>query len=72
MNDLLNETLVPIGAAGRYVPLGPHLNTVRRWATQGIDGVKLESVRIGKRRYTTLEAIERFLARLNADKDPGK
>jgi hypothetical protein len=36
-----------------------------RWALRGVDGVKLESFKIGGRRYTTAEALDRFVARLN-------
>jgi hypothetical protein len=66
MNDLLKETLVPLGTAGRHVPLTPHRNTLYRWAIHGVDGIRLETLRIGKRRYTTLEALGRFLGRLNS------
>jgi hypothetical protein len=38
---------------------------VRRWADTGVDGVVLETVKVGGRRFTSLEAIERFLSRIN-------
>jgi hypothetical protein len=34
--------------------------TVHRWCAVGINGVRLQSVRIGGMRYTTLAWIEQF------------
>jgi hypothetical protein len=42
------------------------LSTVWRWALRGARGVKLESMAVGGRRYTTIEAVERFTARCTA------
>jgi hypothetical protein len=35
--------------------------------TRGVKGTKLESIKIGGIRYTSLEAIKRFLAACNTD-----
>lgn len=37
-----------------------NLSTVWRWATRGVRGVVLESLRIGGKRFTTEEAFVRF------------
>ncbi len=38
-----------------------HSSTVYRWATKGVRGRILESVMVGGIRYTTIEAVRRFL-----------
>lgn len=38
-----------------------HDETIRRWATRGVRGVKLETVVVAGSRVTTLAAIERFI-----------
>lgn len=37
-----------------------HRSTIYRWATTGVHGVRLETVKIGGQLYTTIEALERF------------
>jgi len=39
-----------------------HLSTLYRWISQGARGRTLESVRLGGITYTSVEAIERFMA----------
>jgi hypothetical protein len=39
--------------------------TAMRWMLNGVGGVRLESTKIGGARYTSREAIERFVAALN-------
>lgn len=45
----------------------PNISTVWRWITAGTRGVKLESVLIGGQRFTTDEAIQRFIKALNSE-----
>lgn len=42
-----------------------HLKTVRRWSHSGVNGVKLETISIGRRRYTSEAAFARFVEALN-------
>lgn len=49
------------GLKGR--PLGAE--TVRQWVKQGRRGILLESVRIGGRIYTSVQALDRFIAAQN-------
>lgn len=51
--------------ASRSLPGNPHPTTIYRWATRGVSGVRLESLRVGGRFYTSSEAIDRFLGRLD-------
>jgi hypothetical protein len=44
----------------------PHQNTLRRWANKGVNGVRLETFRLGGKLLTTREACERFVAAQNA------
>jgi len=39
--------------------------TIRRWINIGVDGIKLESIRVGGRVFVTLAAIQAFDAALN-------
>lgn len=48
--------------------LGADRATVRRWADIGYGIWKLESYRIGKKRYTSRQAAMRFLACVNGEK----
>jgi hypothetical protein len=61
MADLLDESLVSLSEATHYVPGRPHVSTVWRWTTRGLRGVKLETIHAGGKRFTSLEAIRRFL-----------
>ncbi len=39
----------------------PNISTLHRWATRGVRGVRLETVAVGHVRYTSVEAVRRFL-----------
>lgn len=65
MIDTRTERMCPLSEATGHVPGTPHPSTLNRWARAGIGGVKLETVKVGGRRYTSIEAIQRFLASLN-------
>lgn len=41
-----------------------------RWALKGINGVRLEHVRIGRRLFTTMGGVARFVAAMNAPAEP--
>lgn len=63
--DLRKETLVAISDVPDMLPRRrgkkTHYQTVWRWAKNGSRGLVLETIRIGHIRYTSLEALERFL-----------
>ena len=72
MIDIRSEKLIPL----RDVPSLPWIpprrkgsrlavETVHRWATNGIRGVKLETVCAGDTRCTTEAGLLRFFERLN-------
>jgi hypothetical protein len=66
--DIQTETVIGIGAGCReFPPNGVAGATMARYIQKGIGGIKLETIKIGGRRYTSKEAIARFIAAQNAD-----
>ncbi len=63
--DLQTEQVIAISEVPRHLPRNggkqTHYQTVFRWVTKGANGRLLASVKIGGRRYTSLEALNRFL-----------
>ncbi len=47
--------------------LGVNRKTVSRWADEGYQGRRLESYRIGKKRFSTRGAAERFIAAVSGE-----
>lgn len=62
MIDFTIEVPIPIKSAPSYFPVRKAQSTTWRYVLKGVRGRKLESAMIGGRRYTTREAIARFLA----------
>ena len=64
--DFTNEQAIPLSDVPRYVPKRRgkkvHYSTVYRWATKGARGRVLQTVLSGGLRYTSVEAVARFLA----------
>ena len=70
MSISLAEHLIPLAEAARTLPGGcVHVSTVHRWWLKGCRGVKLETILRGGVRYTSTEAIERFVAATTAAAD---
>jgi hypothetical protein len=68
INEFEHETRVPLSEASRHPLLRRpgkllHRSAIERWRTKGCRGVVLETFKIGGTRYTTAEAIERFIER---------
>ena len=63
--DLAREEALSLYQAGKV--LRKSHPSVFRYCTTGIRGVRLETVRLGKQRLTSMSAIQRFLDRLSAD-----
>ena len=61
--QILGEKLIRFKDAVSYLPGGlqVHYSTLHRWRIRGCRGVKLETILIGGHRYTSSEAIRRFL-----------
>ena len=59
------EQLLPLSEVPRVLPPRPngkplHVSAVYRWAQRGRRGQRLETVKIGGTRYTSIEALQRF------------
>lgn len=72
MIDLQNEELLCFADAAKRLPNGKagkpvHIATIHRWAARPIQGAKLESLRIGGVRYTSVEALARFIEACNSE-----
>jgi hypothetical protein len=68
--DIINEHLLPLKDYPKYLPERNGKRVSRqagyRHALKGIEGVKLETVQFPGGRYTSQEAIQRFVGRLTA------
>lgn len=60
-----NERMFPLNEAVEYLPKRSgkkvHYSTLYRWSTRGARGRTLETWMVGGVRYTTVEALERFI-----------
>jgi hypothetical protein len=69
VNDLVAEGLIDLkeAAADFQTASGrkPHIATLRRWATRGCRGHKLQTLLLGNRMMTSHRATARFLAAIN-------
>lgn len=65
--DVNSEDLLTLRDARSEFPGGRRLGlaTIQRWRLHGVRGVKLETLLIGGSRYTSREAIARFIAAQN-------
>jgi transposase len=66
MTDYLKtEDRIPLGALAEILGVGH--KTVTRWADHGYRGERLANFRIGRKRYSTHQEAQRFLAAVNGD-----
>ena len=67
--DVQTEELLTLSAAAKRLPSGRagksvHTATLHRWASQGgLSGNRLETIKIGGVRYTSAQALKRFIER---------
>ncbi len=59
--QLLNENLLTLTEACERFPVQTARSTVERWIRLGSRGVVLETIYFGGKRYTSQEAIDRFV-----------
>ncbi len=64
--NISEESLLPILEAVGLFPGRPHVATLWRWISKGVRGVKLETIVSGGRRFTSHEAVNRFIAATTA------
>lgn len=74
MIDLKKESAITLAEVPSHIPKRKgrkvHYSTVYRWVTKGARGRRLESLLVGGVRYTTVEALGRFLHAQAAVKTP--
>ena len=66
MIDPETEDLIPLAEAAAVLPKSfagkqIHPTTLRRWTREGVDGVILEAVKVGRRLFTSKEAVMKFI-----------
>jgi hypothetical protein len=71
MSTLIGEQLQTLAEARVATPGKPDPSTLWRWAHRGVRGVRLETILIGGRRYTSAEAMARFIERLSVAPQDG-
>ena len=68
--DINSEQLLTLAQAAECLPSrngsSVHPTTVWRWMHHGIGGIKLPSIVIGRVRYTSREALQRWANELTA------
>jgi transposase-like protein len=64
-DKLISEDRISLTELARE--LGVNCTTARRWIKLGYRGQRLESFRIGKKRYSTRQAAARFIAAVNGE-----
>jgi hypothetical protein len=61
-----SDELIPLARVPKLIrsPSPPHLSTVLRWVFRGVgrERIRLETVKVGGRRFTTVAAIADFIA----------
>lgn len=67
---IADENLFALNEVPGRLPKRISLQTVYRWATKGVNGIVLESIRVGGRKFTSSEAIQRFLRASNPVPQP--
>ncbi len=70
MIDSTLEDLIPFQKASHVIPGNPSVCALHRWRLSGVRGAKLETLLVGGKRFTSSEAIARFIAAQNADQQP--
>ncbi len=64
--DTTTEEILTLSQAARLVPhpgaKPPSTSTLWRWCRKGINGARLEYIRVGRRIFTSQAALSRFFA----------
>ncbi len=68
--DIRKEMLRTLAQAAHSLPGRVAPSTTWRWHRKGVRGIRLETVVIGGKRYTSEEALTRFAAALTAASEP--
>jgi hypothetical protein len=69
MIDIKSDELLTFSQAAKRLPGRPHSSTIWRWHMRGVRGIRLETVLIGGRRYTSVDALQLFVEQTTASAD---
>jgi hypothetical protein len=67
--DIQHEDVITLSKAAKAIPGRPHLSTLWRWHRRGLAGIRLETTVVGGRRFTSSEAVQRFIDRTTEARD---
>ncbi len=68
--DIHSERVIAISEAPQHFPGRPNISSIYRWFGKGCRGARLETIVVGAKRFTSVEAIQRFIERTTAN-SPG-
>ena len=57
----LDDELLTVPQVAKLLPGNTQERTVWRWFSVGVKGIKLESIKIGGKTFTSKKALEQFL-----------
>jgi hypothetical protein len=70
MIDYAKDDLITLDVAAGLLPkvrdTPVHKSTMWRWASRGVKGVRLETIKVGGKTYTTKAALDEFMHDLNS------
>jgi hypothetical protein len=67
-----NEELFAFSELAKNELNRTHPSTLMRWRTRGIQGIRLEAVRVGGHWMTSRQAIQRFVSAITQQKERNK
>lgn len=66
--DPFGPDCLTLNDAAKLLPRRPAFSTVWRWCTVGVAGVRLQTIHIGRQRFTSREALREFFAAVDQAK----
>jgi hypothetical protein len=72
-NSPVGTRLLSLREATQLLPGRPHISTLHRWRLRGVRGIRLETVRVGGRRFVSTDALAKFIdetTKATASHDP--
>jgi hypothetical protein len=75
--DLFSDEIVSLREAAKRLPVRragkrPNVATLYRWCSEGVRGVRLDSILVGGVRCTSAQALQNFCDTLTAAAEPGQ
>lgn len=67
----LESGLLTLSDAAQLLPHRPNPLTLQRWARTGSHGIRLRTLQVGGRRFTTRQFLEQFIFEVSAQTDAG-